>query len=86
MTTEIDPFFHRQQQSEFDAWQLVMSELRKRGWGDVNNGGNDQRLAEAIMAWGEELAELRRLDPMPEHGRRALAEKRALIDAWDEES
>ena len=81
---DISVEFLQQQRTEYDAWGLVMSELRKRGVGDVNEGGKDQHLGEAIMAWGEELCELRRLDQNPAHAWNALAEKRALIDAWED--
>lgn len=66
-----------QQQVEWEAWRAVMRELEARSVADVNAGGADERLHDAIVWWGEELAQLRRVDPDPLHGERALHERRA---------
>lgn len=74
--------FLKVQQTEHAAWLSVVSELRKRGVGDINAGGKDERLHDAIVAWGEELAQLRLNDSKPEHAESALAERRAkYLDA-----
>ena len=68
--------FIQLQSTEHEAWTAVVSELRSRGVGDINAGGKDERLHDAIVAWGEELAQLRMNDPDPTHAERALAERR----------
>jgi len=68
---------HRQfQLREHEAWGAVVSELRKRNVGDINAGGKDESLHDAICAWAEELAQLRMNDPNPEHAAKALRERR----------
>lgn len=69
------------QQREHDAWLLVVDELRKRGVGDIERGGRDERLHDAIVRWGEELAQLRLADPNASHAETALAERRAEWNA-----
>ena len=78
MHTEFDPAFHDQQYKEYTAWLLLMKELKDAGVGDINTGEKHEPIWRAIVKWGEELAELRRLDPNPERGQKALAEKRAM--------
>lgn len=78
MESIFDPEFHAQQSNEYDAWLELMEELKAAGVGDLNAGEPHQPIWRAIVKWGEELAELRRLDPNPQHGQNALAEKRAL--------
>jgi hypothetical protein len=56
--------------------KALVSELRRAGVGDINLGGRHERLASAIAAWGEELAQLRINDPDPSHAERALEERR----------
>lgn len=63
MSLYLPPFQGR----EYDAWRVVMAELEKRGVGDVNAGGKDERLHDAIALWGEHLAQLRMHDPDPMH-------------------
>jgi hypothetical protein len=67
---------------EHSAWGWVVSELRKRGVGDINAGGKDEPLHDAIAAWGEELAQLRMHDPNPQHAEDALAMRREAADRW----
>jgi hypothetical protein len=68
--------FGRKQRVEHEAWGAVMQELRNRGVGDVNAGGKDEPLHDAICAWAEELVQLRMADPDPENAKRALRERR----------
>lgn len=68
--------FIQLQSNEHAAWTAVVSELRQRGVGGINAGEKDERLHDAIVAWGEELAQLRMNDPDPTHAERALAERR----------
>ena len=70
--------FLKQQHNEHQSWLSLVEELRAYGVGDINAGGMNETLHTAIVKWGEELAELRRLDPNPEHGQNALAEKREM--------
>lgn len=77
--------FLKVQQTEHAAWLSVVSELRTRGVGDIDAGGKDERLHDAIAAWGEELAQLRLSDPEPEHAERALAERRTKYLGADDE-
>jgi hypothetical protein len=44
--------------------------------GDINAGGQHERLHDVITAWAEELAQLRMNDPDPAHAERALQERR----------
>jgi hypothetical protein len=66
----------RCQSTEHEAWLAVVSELRSAGAGDINAGGRHERLHDAIVAWGEELAQLRMHDPNPKHTEQALRERR----------
>ena len=75
--------FMGQQSTEHQAWLALVSEMRRAGVGDINRGGEHERLHDAIVAWGEELAELRRQDPDPSHAERALSERREKYLAWD---
>jgi len=68
--------FREAQTTEHLAWGALVSELRKAGVGDINAGGKHERLHDAIVAWGEELAQLRMNDPDPAHAERALSERR----------
>ncbi len=61
---------------EYEAWGDLVAELRERGVGDIEHGGKDFTLYTAIVQWGEELAELRRLDPDPNHAYDALVARR----------
>jgi hypothetical protein len=70
--------FRDQQDREYDTWLELMKVLREHGVGELNRGEKHEPIWRAIVKWGEELAELRRIDPQPEHGQNALAEKRAL--------
>lgn len=70
--------FNDQQSNEYDTWLELVEVLREHGVGDINKGEKHEPIWRAIVKWGEELAELRRLDPNPAHGQNALAEKRAL--------
>jgi hypothetical protein len=81
---DLDMSHVKRMQTEHDAWLAVVSELRKQGVGDINMGGEQELLHDLIVAWGEELAQLRMADPNPAHAIRALAERRAKIDAWNE--
>lgn len=65
-------------QDEYDAWMAIIYELRERNVGDIEIGGKDNKLWAAIVLWGEELAELRRLTPQDINAQ-ALTEKR---DVW----
>lgn len=64
------------QGAEHEAWLDVVRELGARSVGQINAGEPDERLHDAIVRWGEELAQLRLHDPQPEHAERALAERR----------
>jgi hypothetical protein len=70
-------FIRTYQANEHAAWLAVVQEMRQAGVGDINAGGKFERLHDAIVAWGEELAQLRIHDPEPVHADRALAERRA---------
>lgn len=78
MESIFDPEFHAQQSNEYEAWLDLTAVLKAAGVGELNAGDKDEPIWRAIVKWGEELAELRRLDPNPQHGQNALAEKRAL--------
>jgi hypothetical protein len=67
---------HRLQVTEHAAWLALASELRRAGVGDIEAGGEHERLHDAIAAWGEELAQLRMSDPDPAHAESALEERR----------
>lgn len=64
------------QRNEHAAWTAVVSELRSAGLGDINTDGRHERLHDAIVAWGEELAQLRINDPDPSHAVNALRDRR----------
>ena len=66
----------RLQHTEHDAWLMLVQELRRLGVGDINAGGEHERLHDHIVLWGEELAQLRLNDPDPTHAERALDERR----------
>ena len=74
-----------QQAIEYEAWRAVMHELEERGVGDVNAGGRDERLHDAIVLWGEELAQLRLIDPNETHAYAALADRRAKWQSHDQQ-
>lgn len=57
--------FREALQTEFQAWQALVQEMRSAGVGDINAGGKHERLHDAIRAWAEELAQLRIHDPEP---------------------
>lgn len=78
----LDLEFIQQQQVEHAAWQTVVDALRVAGVGDINAGGKHELLHDVIVAWGEELAALRLMDPNPEHARNALIERRDKLDRW----
>ena len=60
---------------EHDAWtQGVVKEARALG---LDLSGDAEQLYNAIVRWGEELAQLRIADPNPTHAPNALAERRA---------
>lgn len=68
------------QEAEHEAWLDVVSELRKRGVGAIEATQPDERLHDAIVRWGEELAQLRLADLNPDHAVNALRERR---EKWD---
>ena len=76
------------QHAEHEAWLAVGREFKKLGL-DMNVGvmpedrGNAVDLHDAIVRWGEELAQLRMADPAPEHAANALAERRAAYPLPD---
>lgn len=82
--TEIPFEFWEQQTVEHQAWLAVVSELRRLGVGQMEDGEPHERLHDLITAWAEELVELRRLDPDPDHAANALAQRRSKIDHWNE--
>jgi hypothetical protein len=65
-----------QMSREHRAWIAIVEELRERGVGEIERDEADYTLYTAIVQWGEELAELRRLDPDQTHGVLALRERR----------
>jgi hypothetical protein len=69
-----------QQRIEYEQWLAVVRELRARGCGAINAGEVDERLHDAIVLWGEELAQLRMTDPNIEHAMDALQQRR---DKWE---
>lgn len=71
---------HERMVIEHEAWLAVIAELRARGAADIEPGGSDERLHDAIALWGERLAQLRMRDPDPEHAANALAAREA---AWE---
>lgn len=73
--------FHRQNE-EHAAWLAVVEEMRAAGVGDIERGGRHERLHDAIVWWGEELAQLRLGDDDPIHAERALVERRRGYRRW----
>lgn len=65
-----------QMATEHQAWIDLVRELRARGVGEIERDEKDYTLYTAIVRWGEELAELRRMDPNQTHSVRALRERR----------
>lgn len=77
-----DPLAFREfQANEHQAWLDVVRLLRDSGVGGINAGEPDERLHDAIVRWGEELAQLRLHDPEPAHAEVALRERRAKWEA-----
>lgn len=73
----VPPFPHMERQTvEHAAWLDVVIELRERSVGRIEPGESDHALCNAITRWGEELAQLRMLDPNPQHAHNALKEAR----------
>lgn len=74
---EIDPLYrHDQMIREHKAWLAVVEELRAAGAGEINAGQAHESLHSAVVRWGEELAELRRVGDR-DVAERALEEKRS---------
>lgn len=74
---------HRQRaDAEYTAWLDVMVQLKERGAGEINTGGKDERLYDAIALWGEELAQLRIADTSPTHATNALSSVREAWARW----
>jgi hypothetical protein len=61
---------------EHRAWLDVVKELRARGVGNINAGEKDEDLHDAIVKWGEELVQLRMMDPDGENAIKALGQRR----------
>ncbi len=72
---DFNPEFLAQQEREWQAWRDACAELKALGH-DFNAGEDGEQLHNALVKWGEELAELRRLDPDPTHRVNALNERR----------
>lgn len=70
------------QQDEHAAWLNVVEQLHAAGVGAINAGEPNEQLHDAIVRWGEELAQLRMQDPDPEHARMALDERRKKWERW----
>ena len=70
------------QRDEHEAWRVVVDELANAGVADIERGGVNERLHDAIVAWGEELAQLRLHDPEPKHAENALRERREAAYRW----
>lgn len=70
------------QQREHDAWLDVGMEFAALGL-NMNEGGNAVELHNAIVRWGEELAQLRLNDPEAQHAVDALARRRQLYPGTD---
>lgn len=66
---------HERMRLEHEAWLDVGEEFRARG---LDMEGRDNGLHNAIVKWGEELAQLRIHDPDTAHAEKALAERRVL--------
>lgn len=82
MSIDLEQF--SRQAEEHAAWLAVVNELRLAGVGQINRDEEQERLHDAIVRWGEELAQLRLHDPDPAHAERALAERRALYSRWSQ--
>lgn len=67
---------------EWEAWHDVVAELGAAGVGAISAGEPHERLHDAIVRWGEELAQLRLHDPDPQHASSALNERRRKWAAW----
>jgi len=80
----MDPLdFIAVQAAEHDAWRdAVMATLKDFGVADINDGGEHERLHDAIVYWAELLAQLRLADPDPDHAERALVERRRRWERW----
>jgi len=74
--TDIDLAQIDRMNREHEAWLNVVKHMRAHGVGDINAGGEHEDLHDAIVLWGEELAQLRMHDPDPSHAARALEERR----------
>jgi len=75
-------FEHMQRmETEHAAWLAVVAELREQDCGDIEPGGAQEHLHDLIVAWGEELAQLRMGDPDTSHAESALRERRAKVAA-----
>lgn len=86
MTAEFDVHQHELMNREHAAWLDVVNELVERGItpDDINAGGSAESLHNAIVKWGEELAQLRISDPVGAHADKALQEKRAAYEGqWE---
>jgi hypothetical protein len=68
--------FRVAQRTEFEAWRALMTELRKRGVDDINKGGKDESLHDAMRAWAEELVQLRLHDPNTDNVAKELRKRR----------
>lgn len=68
------------QDHEHSAWLDVVMELRDAGIGEIEHGQKHKRLHDAIVRWGEELAQLRLHDPNLAHALNALTERREAYD------
>lgn len=73
---------HVRMGAEHAAWADVVEELRAAGVGEINRGEPHEKLHDAIVRWGEELAQLRMHDARPENAERALSERREKWEAW----
>ena len=71
---------------EHAAWLDVVEELRSAGAGEIEPGQDHESLHNAIVKWGEELAQLRMHDPDAAHANQALAERREAYPGGYEDS
>jgi hypothetical protein len=60
---------------EYDAWLEVVRECDRLKL-CLSPGANAGRLHDAIVRWGEELAQLRMADPEPKHAEHGLLSAR----------
>lgn len=70
------------QTNEQEAWRAVVAELRAAGAGAIEQGEPNDRLHDAVVRWGEELAQLRLNDPNENHAKDALQQRRAAYHRW----